>query len=123
MALGTLDRNGRVAVLDIGKIYRGLVPGGDQTNETLVTVGVQVLDPRLDLMNHSPTGLSWGYCGSGPAQLALAILADFLEDDRAAVMLHQDFKNMIISRLPGDRNWTLTGLEVQQAVEAIRRKA
>ena len=28
--------------------------------------------------NHSPTGFSWGYGGSGPSQLALAILLLFL---------------------------------------------
>jgi hypothetical protein len=33
------------------------------------------LELRLDLFNHSPTGFEWGYGGSGPAQLALAILA------------------------------------------------
>lgn len=32
---------------------------------------------RQDLLNHS-AGFEWGYGGSGPAQLALAILADFL---------------------------------------------
>ena len=36
------------------------------------------LDSRRDLWNHSPTGFEWGYCGSGPAQLALALLADHL---------------------------------------------
>ena len=30
---------------------------------------------RLDLVNHSPTGFEWGYGGSGPAQLAVAMLA------------------------------------------------
>jgi Family of unknown function (DUF6166) len=52
----------------------------------------RLLDPRLDLSNHSPTGFEWGYPGSGPAQLALAILADFLGDDVRAVALHQEFK-------------------------------
>lgn len=33
---------------------------------------------RLDLFNHSPTGFECGYGGSGPAQLALAILADLI---------------------------------------------
>lgn len=37
----------------------------------------RALDPRLDLANHSPTGFGWGYNGSGPAQTALAILADY----------------------------------------------
>jgi hypothetical protein len=43
------------------------------------------LPPRCDLYNHSPTGFAWGYGGSGPAQLALAILADYLEDDAKAL--------------------------------------
>ena len=38
------------------------------------------LHKRLDLANHSPTGFSWGYGGSGPAQLALAILAHYLRE-------------------------------------------
>lgn len=39
------------------------------------------LSLRLDLRNHSPEGFEWGYGGSGPAQLALAILADCLGPD------------------------------------------
>lgn len=36
------------------------------------------LDPRPSqrLCNHSPDGFSWGYGGSGPAQLALAIMLE-----------------------------------------------
>jgi Family of unknown function (DUF6166) len=33
---------------------------------------------RLEIANHSPDGFEWGYGGSGPAQLALAILADHI---------------------------------------------
>lgn len=49
------------------------------------------LEPSLKLFNHSPSGFEIGYGGSGPAQLALAILLMFT-DDRTAVQLHQDFK-------------------------------
>ena len=35
----------------------------------------------LEIRNHSPTGFEWGYGGSGPAQLALAILADHFGPD------------------------------------------
>jgi Family of unknown function (DUF6166) len=59
------------------------------------------LDPRLDLCSHSPTGFEWGYPGSGPAQLALAILADFLGDDTRAIALHQEFKWDHISQIAG----------------------
>jgi hypothetical protein len=46
------------------------------------------LPMRLDLWNHSPTGFEFGYGGSGPAQLALAILADCCGDE-LAVTYHQ----------------------------------
>src|SRR2546426_5830744 len=42
-------------------------------------------NPRLDLWNHSPTGFECGYGGSGPAQLALALLAEHLRNDEQAV--------------------------------------
>lgn len=39
---------------------------------------------RTDIINHSPTGFSWGYKGSGCSQLALAITAHALEDEELA---------------------------------------
>lgn len=36
------------------------------------------LASRNDLVDHSPSGFECGYCGSGPAQLSLAILAHHL---------------------------------------------
>jgi len=60
------------------------------------------LDPRADLRNHSPDGFNWGYGGSGPAQLALALLADALGDDAKAQAFYQDFKFKVIARLTGD---------------------
>lgn len=44
-----------------------------------------------ELRVHSPTGYEWGYGGSGPADLALNILARFLEP-WDAWLFHQDFK-------------------------------
>lgn len=64
---------------------------------------VEPLHWRLDLWNHSPSGLEWGYHGSGPAQLALAILADALGDDDAATALYQWFKRDVVSRLAHDQ--------------------
>ena len=50
-----------------------------------VSVNGVPLNPRLDLHKHSITGFEWGYCGSGPTQLALALLADHLANDEALV--------------------------------------
>jgi hypothetical protein len=55
--------------------------------------------PSQGVWNHSPDGFSWGYAGSGPAQLALAILLKFT-DRETAIRLHQRFKQQIIAPLP-----------------------
>ena len=36
--------------------------------------------PLHHVVFHSPTGFEWGYAGSGPADLALSILADYLHE-------------------------------------------
>ena len=68
------------------------------------------LDARLDLRAHSPTGLNWGYGGSGPAQLSLALLADFFGScgigDAVALALYQLFKFRCIATITGD-DWLL----------------
>lgn len=69
---------------------------------------IHALDPRLDLRNHSPTGFSWGYGGSGPAQLALAILSHALNCDERAEELYQAFKDDVVSQLDQNKFWRLT---------------
>lgn len=68
-----------------------------------VYVDGKFLDPRpsLAVFKHSPAGFNWGYEGSGPAQLALALLM-LATDKNTAVRLHQDFKRDIIADLPQD---------------------
>jgi len=48
--------------------------------------------------NHSPDGFNWGYYGSGPSQLALAILLEFT-DKETARSLYQEFKQEIVASL------------------------
>lgn len=72
----------------------------------VVTVDGEPLPMRLDLCNHSPTGFEWGYGGSGPAQLALAILAHHLQDDNKALSLYQNFKWKVVAGLYRD-SWDL----------------
>lgn len=49
------------------------------------------LAASLKVWNHSPSGFAWGYAGSGPAQLALAILMR-VTDNVTAGLYHQKFK-------------------------------
>jgi hypothetical protein len=69
------------------------------------------LDPRTDLVNHSPTGLEWGYGGSGPAQLALALLADAVAFDH-----YQDFKADVVAALDGDE-WAIDVATVENYLD------
>lgn len=80
--------------------------------------GGYLLNPRHDLRNHSPDGFNWGYGGSGPAQLALALLADALGDDEKAQRLYQDFKFKVIGRLDGDR-FELSEENIRQTVARL----
>lgn len=85
-----------------------------ERTERGVTVSVQCPDgfgplrPRLDLRSHSPTGFEYGYHGSGPAQLALALLADAV-DDGTALALYQTFKRAVVGAIvPGIVRWEIT---------------
>lgn len=85
--------------------------------------------PLPHAVYHSPTGMEWGYGGSGPADLALSILADYLgerSDVRAylkhgglagepplSLRLHQAFKWDFVARWPRE-GWRLTGAEIAQ---------
>jgi Family of unknown function (DUF6166) len=80
----------------------------------------RTLDMRLDIRNHSPTGPEWNYAGSGPAQLALALLADALGDDEQAQRLYQDFKFKVVGRLPHD-GWTMTDEDIRAKLREIQR--
>jgi Family of unknown function (DUF6166) len=79
------------------------------------------LPTRNDLDNHSPDGFEWGYAGSGPAQLALAILADALGDDQRALSLHQRFKRDFIQNWNSD-SWSMKAAEVREWATTIGRE-
>jgi Family of unknown function (DUF6166) len=79
---------------------------------------VRRLNPRFDLRRHSPSGFEWGYGGSGPAQLALALLADWSGNSRFALKHYQEFKFKVVAGLPR-REWELTGNQIRQYVEAM----
>lgn len=78
------------------------IVGNWKTRE--VKIDGQPLDPTPShhIWNHSPDGFMWGYQGSGPAQLALAVLYEVTGDEKQAVALHQTFKREVIGILPQD---------------------
>lgn len=65
--------------------------------------GAIPLPLRLDLCSHSPTGFNWGYRGSGPAQLALALAAHALGDDQRALAIYHRLKDKLVNNMRGDQ--------------------
>src|SRR5947207_15748033 len=99
---GYRTENGCAVVVSVGCACRGL-------------------DPRRDLRNHSPTGFEWGFGGSGPAQLALALAADVLQDDERAQDVYQRLKFKLIGSLP-DEGWMLTEDRIRAAIATIEQE-
>ena len=79
---------------------------------SVVTRNGVPLSPELSqrVWNHSPDGFSWGYHGSRPVQLALALLLDRGVDEKWAARHHQDFKGAVVAGW--SKSWTLTGSEI-----------
>ncbi|QKY18480.1 MULTISPECIES: DUF6166 domain-containing protein [Halobacteriales] len=76
-------------------------------------------DRSLDLVRHSPAGFEWGYTGSGPAQLACALLLDYFDDESVAHQYYIQFRNEVVSQLACDGPadcWHLTGDDIEAAL-------
>jgi len=94
----------------MAKVYEG----SRSLAGALVTVDDQPLPPRYDLKRLSPAGFEWTYEGAGPAQLALALLADHLGDDQAALREYERFMREVVANL--DNAWRLTSKDIDAAL-------
>lgn len=102
--------------------YKGTRDGGNAQ----VTVDGAPLPPRNDLKNHSRDGFGWGYSGSGPSQLALAVLAHHFHNagdeqelaDVKALALYHSFKDELVAKLPKE-GWAFDTHVVADTVKMI----
>jgi len=92
----------------------------------VVVLGNGGLRPLTHHVHHSPTGFEWGYAGSGPADLAMSILADAApelfddaEEPPVPPWLYQRFKRDVIAGLPRD-GWLIDQAGVLAWVQAAR---
>ena len=72
------------------------------------------LKPSLKVSNHSPTGFEWGYRGSGPAQLALALLLEV--DASLARRYYQRFKEEFVANFDYAK-WEITHTEIENWIK------
>jgi uncharacterized protein DUF6166 len=91
-----------------------LYEGSRSLDGAIVTVDGKPLPPRYDLRRLSKAGFEWTYEGAGPAQLALALLADHLGDDQAALLDYERFMREVVANL--DNAWRLTSDDIDAAL-------
>jgi hypothetical protein len=73
-----------------------------------------VFSPRRSqkVHNHSPDGFSWGYGGSGPAQLALGLLLEET-DEVTARARYMSFKFGVVAGWPMNGEFEISSEEIQ----------
>jgi hypothetical protein len=75
----------------------------------------KIMNVRRTIVKHSPDGFEWGYGGSGPADLALNILAMFVPENRAQE-IYQDFKFEFVAAIPKEGG-IIKFAEIQKFIE------
>ena len=96
------------------KIFRG-----DRTIDGAeVTVDGQPLDPRLALRTFTDHGFDWSYEGASPRQLALAILAEHLDDENDALGLAEAFMLRVVANF--NNEWEMSSADIDAAITNIR---
>jgi hypothetical protein len=90
-----------------GRVYVGVIEDG------------AVAFPLPHVERHSPDGFEWGYEGSGPADLALSILAHVLgqpDPDKIPPGAYQQFKCDVVRRF-GHTHWEIGRLAVLRWID------
>ena len=88
----------------------------ERTAVQLVVDGVpRPLPFHLAVRNHSPMGFEWGYNGSGPSQLALAMCVELVGPIQA-VQVYQHVRDTVLPPAKTDK-WSILGYEVIEAIE------
>ena len=114
----TQGLTGQGTAPQVSTVYQGRRdPTAPVGEECSVRVDGEPLDARYDLLSASPSGFEWGFGGSGPAQLAIAILAHAYRPSYASEH-YQQFKREVVSELP-EEGWTLTKRELDAWVEEV----
>ena len=70
------------------------------------------------IVRHSPTGIEWGYGGSGPADLALSILTQYAGQEFAN-RHYQQFKFDVIASIPREGG-TITVEKIEQWIDKAK---
>ncbi len=99
------------------KVYVG-IRDADGARALVKDTATGAAAPLRHVVRHSPTGMEWGYGGSGPSDLALSILADALGSVEAANPLYGVFKWRFVASFDR-KEWELPQPRVLKWVETV----
>lgn len=122
-------------------VYRGMIEDRDSSRwYVIVEEEGKAVRKLPHHVKHSPTGMSWGYGGSGPADLSRSLLIDALAikthvagmdccigragdavDERLFALVkggYQGFKWAFVSKWPQGGPWTMRRSEIRTWVAA-----
>ena len=108
--------NSPVPISEPVTVYRGIRVCSNCT--VLVDGSPLPIAPSLAIRRHSPTGFEWGYAGSGPAQLALALLLHATGDAELSERLYQRFKGRYVAGWRRS-DWQITADEIRAWVADV----
>lgn len=97
------------------KIYRGYSEdGGSAMGPEAVFIEAEdgAITRLKHEVHHSPDGFSWGYGGSGPADLARSLLADYLGYVPPPAV-YQEFKRQYVARWEQGKPWQLSSAAIE----------
>lgn len=80
--------------------------------------GCSVTVDGVPLGSNTASEFEWGYEGSGPQNLALAILADHFGDHNRALTHHKVFMEVVLAELRSDE-WTLTSVQIDNSFSQV----
>lgn len=86
-----------------------------------VYVDGELLDiERSQKVWHKAQSFAWGYAGSGPSQLALALLLEEGLDDGEAIHMMHIFKRDKLTTIGLDEDWQMESEEIQTFIASQR---
>lgn len=92
----------------------------DTGNTVFVNGQLLYIEPSQAIHDHSQE-FEWAYGGSGPSQLALAILYDYTDDRELSLDLYQQFKWDFITVAPFE-GFVITSMDIDVWLSQHKRE-
>lgn len=105
----------------MSKTYTGYRFGSDPSDRVTVMIHEKGKKPRpLESYRHIRYhgDFNWGYSGSGPAQLALAMVAD-VTGEKPELAVYMMFKSRVVGCLPCE-GWSIDEGEIRHILHDIK---